>query len=112
MSKLRYFISPLVFGLKDKVLVSHPELFILGRTFSDTSKRWPTLSNISFRLPVGKNTGEEVVDRENMSEDDESNLPDAVTAQKLVHEFEGITNTDEALAQFYLQVEKNTLKLL
>ena len=40
-----------------------------------------------------------------MSEDDESNLPDAVTAQKLVHEFEGITNTDEALAQFYLQVK-------
>jgi len=61
------------------------------------------LSNISFRLPVGKNTGEEEVAPGNMSEDDESNLPDAVTAQKLVHEFEGITNTDEALAQFYLQ---------
>ena len=61
-----------------------------------------------LRMTPGKNTGEEVVDPENMSEDDESNLPDAVTAQKLVHEFEGITNTDEALAQFYLQVKKYT----
>jgi len=35
--------------------------------------------------------------------DTEPDFPDAATAQKLVHEFEGITNTDEALAQFYLQ---------
>jgi len=35
--------------------------------------------------------------------DTEADFPDAATAQKLVHEFEGITNTDEALAQFYLQ---------
>lgn len=35
--------------------------------------------------------------------DSEANIPDGATAQKLVKEFEGITNTDEAFAQFCLQ---------
>jgi len=38
-----------------------------------------------------------------MSDDDDGNIPDAATAQKLVKEFEGVTNTNEALAQQYLQ---------
>ena len=36
--------------------------------------------------------------------DSEQNIPDAVTAQKLVKEFEHVTNTDEILAQMHLQV--------
>ena len=35
---------------------------------------------------------------------DDENIPDATTAQKLIKEFEGVTNTNEALAQEYLQV--------
>jgi len=35
--------------------------------------------------------------------DEESDVPDAVTAQKLVKEFEHVTNTDEIIAQMYLQ---------
>jgi len=38
--------------------------------------------------------------------EDESNIPDAATAQRLVKEFEGITNSDEAFAQFCLQESK------
>jgi len=34
---------------------------------------------------------------------EEVNVPDAVTAQKLVKEFENVTNTDEILAQIHLQ---------
>ena len=37
------------------------------------------------------------------SEDDPS-VPDATTAQKLCKEFEVVTNTDEIMAQMYLQV--------
>ena len=37
------------------------------------------------------------------SEEDPS-VPDAATAQKLVKEFEAVTNTDEIMAQMYLQV--------
>ena len=37
------------------------------------------------------------------SEDDPS-VPDATTAQKLCKEFEAVTNTDEIMAQMYLQV--------
>ena len=36
--------------------------------------------------------------------DSEPNVPDSVTAQKLVKEFENVTNTDEILAQMHLQV--------
>ena len=36
--------------------------------------------------------------------DSEHNVPDAVTAQKLVKEFEHVTNTDVILAQMHLQV--------
>ena len=39
-----------------------------------------------------------------MSESEEDNVPDGVTAQKLVKEFESITNTDEIMGQMYLQV--------
>lgn len=35
--------------------------------------------------------------------DSEPNVPDSVTAQKLVKEFENVTNTDEILAQMHLQ---------
>jgi len=38
-----------------------------------------------------------------MSSSDEMSAPDGATAQKLVKEFESVTNTDEILAQFYLQ---------
>ena len=44
-----------------------------------------------------------------MSDDDDGNIPDAATAQKLVKEFEGVTNTNEALAQQYLQVSYSWL---
>ena len=37
------------------------------------------------------------------SEEDPS-VPDALTAQKLCKEFEAVTNTDEIMAQMYLQV--------
>ena len=37
------------------------------------------------------------------SEEDPS-VPDAITAQKLCKEFEAVTNTDEIMAQMYLQV--------
>jgi len=52
----------------------------------------------SFQKPILINP----IQKKEMS-DEEKDFPDAATAQKLVHEFEGITNTDEALAQFYLQ---------
>ena len=35
---------------------------------------------------------------------DDENIPDAATAQRLIKEFEGVTNTNEALAQQFLQV--------
>ena len=38
-----------------------------------------------------------------MADEEESKAPDGVTAQRLVKEFESVTNTDEILAQFYLQ---------
>ena len=42
------------------------------------------------------------------SSDDDAHAPaDAATAQRLVKEFEGITNTDEIFAQFSLQVGVN-----
>jgi len=34
---------------------------------------------------------------------DDENIPDAATAQRLIKEFEGVTNTNEALAQQFLQ---------
>jgi len=40
------------------------------------------------------------------SSEDDSNVPDAATAQRLVKEFEGITNTDEIFAQFSLQTNE------
>lgn len=40
-----------------------------------------------------------------MSESEEDNVPDGATAQKLVKEFESITNTDEIMGQMYLQVK-------
>ena len=41
---------------------------------------------------------------------EDPNLPDAATAQKLVKEFEGISNTDEAFAQFCLQVRQPKMR--
>ena len=38
------------------------------------------------------------------NEDDEEGLPDAATAIKLIKEFETVTNTDEIMAQYQLQV--------
>uniref|UniRef100_A0A0P4WDA6 UBA-like domain-containing protein n=1 Tax=Scylla olivacea TaxID=85551 RepID=A0A0P4WDA6_SCYOL len=35
--------------------------------------------------------------------DDDDNVPDVATCQKLVEQFAELTNTDEACAQFYLQ---------
>lgn len=43
---------------------------------------------------------------------DESVVPDAKVAQKLVEQFAEITNTDEALAQFYLQDRHWDLQVL
>ena len=37
-------------------------------------------------------------------EDEEEGLPDAATAKKLIKEFETVTNTDEIMAQYQLQV--------
>ena len=37
-------------------------------------------------------------------EDEEEGLPDAATARKLIKEFETVTNTDEIMAQYQLQV--------
>ena len=39
-----------------------------------------------------------------MSDTEEISAPDGATAQRLVKEFEAVTNTDEIMAQFYLQV--------
>ena len=38
-------------------------------------------------------------------EDEEEGLPDAATAKKLIKEFETVTNTDEIMAQYQLQVK-------
>ena len=38
-------------------------------------------------------------------EDEEEGLPDAATAKKLIKEFESVTNTDEIMAQYQLQVK-------
>ena len=38
--------------------------------------------------------------------DDDSCVPDAKTAQARVKEFESVTNTDEIMAQMYLQVTR------
>ena len=38
--------------------------------------------------------------------EDDNNVPDGATAQKLVKEFENVTNTDEIMAQMYLQVKQ------
>ena len=43
----------------------------------------------------------EIIDEE---EDEEEGLPDAATARKLIKEFETVTNTDEIMAQYQLQV--------
>jgi len=58
-----------------------------------------SISSKLFRPPVRKFDYKTC---SNMS-DDESDVPDAVTAQKLVKEFEHVTNTDEIIAQMYLQ---------
>lgn len=41
-----------------------------------------------------------------MSSEDESDIPDSDTAQKLVEQFVEVTQTDGALAHFYLQDRK------
>ena len=46
--------------------------------------------------------GVEVIEDE---EDEEEGLPDAATAKKLIKEFENVTNTDEIMAQYQLQVK-------
>ena len=43
-----------------------------------------------------------------MSDTEESSAPDGATAQKLVNEFESVTNTDEIMAQYYLQVRNSS----
>ena len=43
----------------------------------------------------------EIIEEE---EDEEEGLPDAATARKLIKEFENVTNTDEIMAQYQLQV--------
>jgi hypothetical protein len=46
-----------------------------------------------------------------MSDTEEPSAPDGATAQRLVKEFESVTNTDEILAQYFLQVSyNNTIK--
>ena len=57
-----------------------------------------------------RNLGDVVVVEENerkveiIDEDEEEGLPDAATAKKLIKEFETVTNTDEIMAQYQLQV--------
>ena len=41
--------------------------------------------------------------------EEDSNVPDAKTAQSRVKEFESVTNTDEIMAQMYLQVSDLSL---
>lgn len=43
-----------------------------------------------------------------MSDADDDGVPDSLTAQKLCKEFEHITNTDEIMAQMFLQVHTTT----
>ena len=40
-----------------------------------------------------------------MSDAEDDGVPDSLTAQKLCKEFEHITNTDEIMAQMFLQVQ-------
>ena len=40
-----------------------------------------------------------------MSDTEDDGVPDNLTAQKLCKEFEHITNTDEIMAQMFLQVQ-------
>ena len=39
-----------------------------------------------------------------IEDDEDEGLPDAATAKKLIKEFETVTNTDEIMAQYQLQV--------
>jgi len=47
-----------------------------------------------------------ISDLQKDQESDNDDVPDVITAKKLVEEFDAITNTNEALAQFYLQENK------
>ena len=67
------------------------------------SRRKPYLSPVSVVKPVPSRLLSVTPVKMSDSEEDPS-VPDAATAQKLVKEFEAVTNTDEIMAQMYLQV--------
>ena len=67
------------------------------------SGRKPFLSPVSVVKPIPSRLLTLTPVKMSDSEEDPS-VPDAATAQKLVKEFEAVTNTDEIMAQMYLQV--------
>ena len=67
------------------------------------SRRKPFLSPVSVVKPIPSRLLTLTPVKMSDSEEDPS-VPDAATAQKLVKEFEAVTNTDEIMAQMYLQV--------
>ena len=67
------------------------------------SRRKPFLSAVSVVKPIPSRLLSVTSVKMSDSEEDPS-VPDAATAQKLVKEFEAVTNTDEIMAQMYLQV--------
>ena len=66
-------------------------------------RRKPFLSPVSIVNPITSRLLSLTPVKMSDSEEDPS-VPDAATAQKLVKEFEAVTNTDEIMAQMYLQV--------
>ena len=69
---------------------------------SSSSSRW--LSKMSG--PGQKEVGAAGLEprAEVIGDEEEEGLPDGATARKLIKEFETVTNTDEIMAQYQLQV--------
>ena len=91
--------------------VSHSRLAKLGGLArrlvclaSNQGIRWLSRMSKSGQGEEGESRlgGVEVIEDE---EDEEEGLPDAATAKKLIKEFENVTNTDEIMAQYQLQVK-------
>ena len=74
----------------------------LASLVSSSSSRW--LSKMSG--PGQKEVGAAGLEprAEVIGDEEEDGLPDGATARKLIKEFETVTNTDEIMAQYQLQV--------
>ena len=81
-------------------------LLLFNQTVRRTRLRQTSGTQINKYLYQQERTFCQSLSRMSDSEDDPS-VPDATTAQKLCKEFEAVTNTDEIMAQMYLQVSNH-----